>query len=77
MENVMITSIAFLAITSLLATAPSPAHGDQSGLAAPVMQLVNAEAGANACAPYAKVREELRGSYGEDQSRSACILMAA
>jgi hypothetical protein len=66
MEKVIMKSIAFLAITFLLATGPSPAHAGQSRLSVPVIQLANAQTGAGACAPYGELRKALQGNYGEN-----------
>jgi hypothetical protein len=65
MEKAM-KSIAFLAITSLLAASPSPTHAGQSGLSEPVIQPANAQTGARTCVPYVELRKALQGKYGEN-----------
>jgi hypothetical protein len=66
MEKVIMRSIALLAISSLLATVPSPLLAGEAGISEPVLQRANAETEARACIPYPELRKALRGKYGEN-----------
>ena len=60
-------SIAFLAITSLLAAAPSSAaSGGHLGPSEAVMELADAQTEARACLPYPEMRKALQGNYSEN-----------
>jgi hypothetical protein len=65
MEKVIMRSIALLAISSLLATVPSPLLAGEAGISEPVLQRANAETEARACIPYPELRKALQGKYGE------------
>jgi hypothetical protein len=65
MEDVIMRSIAFLAISSLLATIPSPAQAGEAGISEPVTQRANTETEARVCIPYPELRKALQGKYGE------------
>jgi hypothetical protein len=64
-EVIMMKSIVFLAISSLLATIPSPPQAGEAGISEPVMQRANAATEARVCIPYPELRKALQGKYGE------------